>query len=201
MNKKLKSIFSNPAMGDVVVFVAACLLALLVMIVPAHADGYFSNGYGGGYVQPVGYGGYGSEATRPSSHSSDRYAAGEALRQGDVFQGTILAARDVTIQGSASAKLVGTAAGAGIGGVIASRVGKGNGKTVATVLGAILGGAVGNEIADGVSMELAQEVVVKMEDGRKIAVTQAIGHVPLARGDTVFVTRTNTGNYRVWANN
>ena len=45
--------------------------------------------------------------------------------------------------------ILGTLAGAGLGGVVGNQFGKGKGKTAATVAGVVAGGAIGHHVASG----------------------------------------------------
>lgn len=81
---------------------------------------------------------------------------------------------------------VGAVAGAVIGGLLGNQVGGGNGKKVATVAGAVAGGVAGNRIEKN-RRGSSYEVVVQMDDGRRIVVQQR-NLDGMDEGDRVFVS-------------
>lgn len=66
----------------------------------------------------------------------------------------------------------GAVAGAIIGGVLGNQVGSGSGRKAATVAGAIAGGVAGNQIEKNVRSAPRYDLFVRMDDGRRIVVTQ-----------------------------
>lgn len=102
------------------------------------------------------------------------------------YCGVVREVRQVYVQ-KQSSSTAGTVLGAIIGGVLGNTVGKGDGRKAATVIGAVAGGAVGNRVSrqdDG--QELAWQVVVRLDDGRLMTVTQR-GDPGVRRGDYVEV--------------
>ncbi len=67
---------------------------------------------------------------------------------------------------------VGAVTGAVVGGALGNQVGSGSGRRAATVAGAVLGGIAGNEIEEDAREGTRYDVYVRMEDGRRLVVTQ-----------------------------
>ncbi|WP_083745676.1 glycine zipper 2TM domain-containing protein [Variovorax sp. KK3] len=93
----------------------------------------------------------------------------------EVRQGVIEQINASQLQGPSHAgvgAIIGGIAGAGLGNLI----GRGNGRAVATVLGSLGGGFLGNEIqqADFDRPLPAQQVVVRVDNGVIVAVTQPV---------------------------
>lgn len=125
----------------------ALALGAAMLLLAACATG---NGYGTRY----GDGGYQSQPPRC------------------MYCGVVRDVRQVYVQKNTSST-AGTVLGAVIGGVLGNTIGKGDGRKAATVLGAVAGGAVGHEVgkrSDG--EEPAWQVVVRLDDGRLMTVTQ-----------------------------
>jgi len=68
--------------------------------------------------------------------------------------------------------LLGTAAGAVIGGLAGNELGHGSGRAVTTILGAIGGGLAGNAIERNATAQSGTEIVVRLDSGASIAVVQ-----------------------------
>lgn len=66
----------------------------------------------------------------------------------------------------------GAVAGAIIGGVLGNQVGSGSGRKAATAAGAIAGGVAGHQIEKNVNASAQYDLFVRMDDGRRIVVTQ-----------------------------
>jgi outer membrane lipoprotein SlyB len=101
-----------------------------------------------------------------------------------VAYGTVQSVRAVRVEESEAP--VGTIAGAALGGVLGSQVGHGAGSAAAAVLGAVGGGLAGNAIEHRATGHNGQEIVVRLDDGSTIAVTQG-GPAELRPGDHVQV--------------
>ena len=89
----------------------------------------------------------------------------------EVQMGVVESVREVKIEGTKSG--IGTAAGAVVGGVAGSEIGRGKGSVVGSVLGAVVGGVAGSAVEEGTTKQKGLEVTVKLDGGRMIAVTQA----------------------------
>ena len=88
--------------------------------------------------------------------------------------------------GGHSTSGVGAVTGAVIGGLLGNQVGGGSGKKVATVAGAVAGGVAGNRIERNRSGG-GYEVVVQMDDGRRIVVRQSSLN-GIDEGERVYVS-------------
>ena len=92
----------------------------------------------------------------------------------------------------------GAAVGAGLGGLVGSKMGRGSGKTAATIIMGALGGAVGYGAGNAMSREHhdAVEIVVTLNGGRTIAVTQGVDEnaMSMRAGDRVRVIGDSWGN-------
>ncbi len=123
-----------------------------------------------------------------ATSSPDVVRRDDAQRQSVVYDAVVLSIRDVKIDGSQSG--VGGVAGAVVGGVAASTVGKGRGSDVAAVLGAIAGAAVGNAMERGNTSEAAEELLLQFNNGERRTVVQGKGQDQLRPGDSVVVIQT-----------
>ena len=81
---------------------------------------------------------------------------------------------------------IGAVVGAIAGGVLGHQVGGGSGKAVATAAGAVAGGMIGNKVENNNSRRDGQYVVIKLENGSSIGVTQP-ADPSLRTGDRVRV--------------
>ncbi len=77
------------------------------------------------------------------------------------YEGVVVSARAVEVQDSGAGAILGGI----IGAVLGHQVGGGSGRDVATVAGAITGAVIGNKLAHA----NAQELIIRLDDGRKIA--------------------------------
>ena len=98
------------------------------------------------------------------------YARSEARVVQTVAYGTVESVRLVRL--AEDRPIVGTIAGAAIGGLLGNSIGHGNGRAAATVIGAVGGGIAGNAIERNVSGEDGQEIVIGLDSGSTIAVVQ-----------------------------
>jgi len=88
-------------------------------------------------------------------------------------------------------------AGAYAGGVAGSAVGDGKGKALATVLGVVIGAIAGSSMEKGGNKRDADEITVRLDDGRVFAVVQEKGSEKLQIGDRIEVLKTADGRMRV----
>jgi outer membrane lipoprotein SlyB len=84
--------------------------------------------------------------------------------------GVVESVRHVTIEGTKSP--VGAVAGAGLGGLAGSNIGRGRGSTAGAIVGAVVGGVAGSAIEEQVTKKDGLEITVKLDSGELIAVTQ-----------------------------
>lgn len=110
------------------------------------------------------------------------YARSEARVVQTVAYGTVESVRPVRL--AEDRLIVGTLAGAAIGGLLGNSIG--NGRAAATVIGAVGGGIAGTAIERNVSGEDGQEIVIRLDSGSTIAVLQP-GIQGFERGQRVRV--------------
>jgi len=106
-----------------------------------------------------------------SGVGGDDYSRDQARREQTVRLGVVDSVREVKIEGTRSG--VGAVAGGVVGGVAGSTVGQGRGSTVGAVLGSVAGGVAGQAAEQGATRQTGLEIMVKLDSGRLIAVTQA----------------------------
>lgn len=178
----------------------ASALILIAVALPATAqfpsNGNFpaaNNGHFGGYGGYNNYGGgvFGSATQgRSVSHRGNDYGEADARRVQDVVLGVVEDVRVVDISSkSNTGQVVGGALGAAVGGVAGNKVGNGSGRTLATIAGAAIGGLTGAAIGDKFSETHRRsiEVVVSLDNGRAIVVTQEEDGNVLNPGDRVRI--------------
>lgn len=107
-----------------------------------------------------------------SDLTEDTYSRSEARSAQTVRLGSIVSLRPVQIEGTKS--IVGSGAGAVIGGVAASNVGQGRGSTVASVVGAVTGGLLGAAAEEGITRTQGVEITVLEDDGVTRAYVQQV---------------------------
>jgi len=120
-----------------------------------------------------------------SSKSGDVYTRDQARHEMTVRRGVVESVRVVMLEGTKSQ--VGTAAGAVVGGVAGSTVGRGKGSIVGTVIGAVAGGMAGAAIEEGVTKKQALEITIDLDGGRSIVVVQEGTPDEFRAGDHVRV--------------
>ena len=127
------------------------------------------------------------------------YNSAQSRSAQDVQFGTIESIRHVQISGSTQASsMVGTGVGAVMGGALGSLMGGGRGSMLATALGAVGGGVAGNAIEKHVSTQLGDQITVRLDSGRTVAITQKAAPVGVfRRGDRVQVLTDNHGVSRI----
>jgi len=105
-----------------------------------------------------------------ASDGSHDYVQSEARAVQTVDYGMVQSVREVKIKGDNA--MVGTVAGAALGGLLGNQVGHGGGRAAATVIGAVGGGIAGNAIERHATAQDGQEIVVRLDNGTTIAVVQ-----------------------------
>lgn len=132
----------------------------------------------------------------PSTPSSSNYDRGEALQEGAVLSGIVLAVRAATVEASTANKAVGTALGGALGAMAGNKLGHGdNGKRASALVMGVLGVIAGNKVATHVGGDNALELIVKVGE-RAIVVVQADDGTPFVLGQTVYIAKLS-GNTRV----
>ncbi len=101
------------------------------------------------------------------------YSRSEARQVQQVKYGTVISVTPVVIEGRNDG-IVGTGAGAIIGGIAGSTVGGGKGSTIATVVGAVAGGMAGQAIEQNVTRKQGQEISVRLNNGETYSIVQEV---------------------------
>ena len=131
------------------------------------------------------------------STAGHTYKASEARRPMQIETGVIEAIRTVRLEQDQSSG-VGPGAGAVVGGIAGSNVGRGRGAAVGTVLGAVVGGVAGSHAEQSMSTRSALEITVRTDSGRRFAVVQEAGGESFAPGQRVrIVTDPARGTTRI----
>jgi outer membrane lipoprotein SlyB len=133
-----------------------------------------------------------------ASDGSHDYVQSEARTAQTVDYGTVQSVREVKIKGDNA--VVGTVAGAALGGLLGNQIGHGGGRAAATVIGAVGGGIAGNAIERNVTAQDGQEIVVVLENRTIIAVVQA-GTQDFQAGQRVRVLTGSKGSRVEMASN
>lgn len=107
----------------------------------------------------------------PASLSGNVYSRHQARTLQTVDSGTVQSVRQVLIEGTTSN--IGTASGAALGGIAASNIGAGRGAAAASIGGALIGGFIGAAAEEGLTRQMGLEIIVRLDTGRIVAVTQA----------------------------
>ncbi|BBP02761.1 membrane protein [Sulfuriferula plumbiphila] len=130
-----------------------------------------------------------------SGLGSRDYSRDQARGAQEVRTGVVVEVRNVNIEGTKTP--IGAGAGAVVGGIAGSQVGRGNGSIAGAVLGAVVGGLAGSAVEEGVTRQQGLEITVRLDSGRTIAVTQGADEYfrpgdrvrVLSEGGTTRVTR------------
>jgi outer membrane lipoprotein SlyB len=127
-----------------------------------------------------------------STLDTQDYSSRDARVEQSVAYGVVESVRPVRIDEPHAP--IGTIAGAAIGGLLGNEIGGGVGRVAATVVGAVAGGIGGNAVEKRLTRDNGEEIVVRLDGGRTVAVTQG-GH-SVETGDRVRVL-TGPGGSRV----
>ena len=98
------------------------------------------------------------------------YSRSEARVVQTVAYGTVESVRAARL--TEDKPIVGTVAGAALGGLLGNSIGHGGGRAAATVIGAVGGGIAGNAIERHATAQDGQEIVIRLDSGTTIAVVQ-----------------------------
>jgi outer membrane lipoprotein SlyB len=118
-----------------------------------------------------------------ASFGPQDYSYREARSVQDVAYGTIESVRPARLDADHAG--VGTGVGAVVGGLVGSTLSHGPGRAATTVLGALAGGLGGNALEHNAREQTGEELVVRLDSGRTIAVVQ--GAAAFERGQRVRV--------------
>ena len=102
----------------------------------------------------------------------DAYGSADTRTIQEVYYGTVIKAEPVTIDASDQTNMIGTIAGAAIGGLLGSKVGGGTGSDIAAIGGGLLGGYAGSEAAGAAGKRNGVNLTIQLEDGQTIAIVQ-----------------------------
>lgn len=112
--------------------------------------------------------------------------AGQAQVAQRVSLGTVVAVRQVAVQGgNPTGEFAGTVGGGVIGGLIGNQIGDGSGQDLARIAGVAAGAAAGNRAAGRATTTQSLEWTVRLDNGQIISVIQA--QPTFARGQRVQV--------------
>lgn len=125
----------------------------------------------------------------------DRVSAESVGRMQDLSTGTVVAVKDVKIDGKVT--YLGPSTGAVIGSGIGQTVGHGSGQILASVGAAAVGGVVGGMVEKQLSAKRAQELTINVDGGEVVVVVQQLNNRGFAEGDRVRVIHSISGDARV----
>ena len=103
-------------------------------------------------------------------HSGREYTYYQAQGEQTVRMGVVESVREVSIVNPDSG--TGTVAGAALGGLGGSTIGRGNGSAAMAVVGAVAGGLIGNRVENNANHKPGYEITVKLDSGELRAITQ-----------------------------
>lgn len=129
------------------------------------------------------------------SLGSSAYARQEARRAMEVKYGVIEAIRPVKIEGTQSG--AGTLTGALLGGLAGNTLGGGRGRVATTAVGAVAGAVAGQAVEGAVTGKPGIEVIVRLDNGQVLAVTQEDEGEGFRVGERVRLLNDRYGNARV----
>ena len=124
-----------------------------------------------------------SGCTIPSSRNTVPRSQAGVLQSVDT--GVVTSVRVVNIEGQRTN--LGLYGGGIVGAAGASGVGKGVGNAIATAGGAVAGAVVGQAVEEAATRKTAQEISIRMDDGRSVVVTQEVQSGLFQDGDRVRV--------------
>ncbi len=112
-----------------------------------------------------------------------------------IDQGTVVATRDVRIEGESSQ--LGLYGGGIMGSAVGSTVGSGDGQVLASAGGAVVGAVVGKQVEKAMTSKIAQEITIEMDDGSTVVVVQELKEPRFNTGERVSVLEARGGYARV----
>jgi outer membrane lipoprotein SlyB len=124
--------------------------------------------------------------------SGDVVSANQAQTAQSVQFGTVISARNVTVQGSQGAQAAGAVVGGIAGAALGQNVGKGTGQVLATGAGATAGAAAGLQAGRAAGSRQSIEWTVQLESGQTITVIQASPTFSVGQRVQVIGGGTNT---------
>ena len=112
-----------------------------------------------------------------------------------IDQGTVVATREVRIEGESSQ--LGLYGGGIMGSAVGSTVGSGDGQVLASAGGAVVGAVVGKQVEKAMTSRIAQEITIEMDDGSAVVVVQELQEPRFNAGERVSVLEARGGYARV----
>tara|TARA_B100000900_G_scaffold309648_1_gene268358 strand:- start:1799 stop:2293 length:495 start_codon:yes stop_codon:yes gene_type:complete len=112
-----------------------------------------------------------------------------------IDQGTVVASRDVRIEGDSSQ--LGLYGGGIMGSALGSTIGSKDGQVLASAGGAVVGAVVGKQVEKALTSKIAQEITIEMDDGRIVVVVQELQEPRFSAGERVSVLEARGGYARV----
>lgn len=120
--------------------------------------------------------------TLPSSRRTVPTAQANVMQNVDT--GTVTSVREVNIEGQKTS--LGTFGGGIVGGAAASG-GRGVSGALVQAAGSVAGAIAGQAVEEGVTRKVAQEITVRLDDGRNVVITQKVDGGLFREGDRVRV--------------
>ena len=123
------------------------------------------------------------------SYEADKTPSKDAAKALPAEPGTVIDVQSSVIEYDAKTA---QAVGAGVGGIVANQATKDSHSAVraaATAAGAAGGAIAGDMVASGALSPDAEELIIELDNGQVISVTQEPGAERLTRGDLVWVVR------------
>jgi len=124
----------------------------------------------------------GLAACSTTSQPTTRYPVAHRGIEHSIERGVIVSGKEVIIDGQHSA--VGIYTGAGVGGAVGSTLGSGTGSVLTSAAGAVAGAIGGAKVERELTSQKAQELIVRIEGGRKVGVVaRGVVAGPAQEGD------------------
>ncbi len=139
-----------------------------------------------------------SNVVMANDYASSTYNGNSAQTMQDVTMGKVVAMRDVTIDGTSEiGQFAGSGLGAAIGGILGNALGNNNTtKALGTIVIGAAGGVAGNYATKAINRERAYEYIIRLDNGRDVAVTQSLENITnIYVGDRVRILQ--SGKVRV----
>lgn len=127
-------------------------------------------------------------------YSGMRYDGNNAMQMQSVIQGRVIDMRQVTVDATSQlGQYTGAGLGGILGGILGNTVGNNNAvRTAATVALGAAGAVGGNYAAQAIGREKAFEYIIKLDDGRVVAITQSFEEANnITVGDSVRLIQGN----------
>ena len=122
-----------------------------------------------------------------SGLGANSYESSQVGRVARVEEGTIVAARPITIEAPNSSAKIGTLAGAALGGLAGSELGGGHkANTAGAIGGAVLGGLAGNAIGKSAGAQPGFAYTIRLPSGELVSIAQA-GDFAMPAGTPVLI--------------